>query len=646
MKYLITGLCLFTLVLSGNAQSTKKALLIGVGKYQYYNHWKSLSSANDIVYLEQALLHQKFDKKNITTLVDEKATYDGILNALNALAASAKKGDIIFFHFSGHGQQIEDNGNRDEIDGYDEALIPYDAKGKYDPVTYNGEKHLRDDVLQPILKQIRDALGPDGSLVVSLDACHSGTATRSAEFAVTRGEASPFKSPEYKPSFVHNVKDGFADEGASAANMIVLSAASPNQLNYETMDVNAKGVGSLSYALARALSELPANSNYNMLFNRIKSEIQSNHPIQWPMMEGNGSQEIFGNKYVAYDDIIEVTWEPDNQTFRIPAGTLQGITPTTTIDLYITGKDGKVLTAKPITVGNFETVARAEQPVKSKVGYQAKWESSIGSFDAVVFINTGLGTKPSATLNNQLKNFIAKQPSIRTGSTADFMLDINDTNPGKLILSLIEKGDSVRWSRTLTAGDTLTEKDKEALLSNLRYSMKAKFLRELQDGGALTENLVVEIVPRNPVTENGVFIMKRNDAFDIHITNKSSNELFYTIIDLLPDNKHHVLIPDPGLKAEEFRLAPNSATVKLEGFTVDHDTPFGTELFKVIVSRKPMDLRKVFTGVRDRGPGDMLGFESAIQTMVDESSTGTRSGRTNVQVGEVGILTTGFIISK
>jgi hypothetical protein len=36
----------------------------------------------------------------------------------------ASKGDIIFFHYSGHGYRIPDN-NNDELDGFDESLDPF-----------------------------------------------------------------------------------------------------------------------------------------------------------------------------------------------------------------------------------------------------------------------------------------------------------------------------------------------------------------------------------------------------------------------------------------------------------------------------------------------------------------------------------------
>ena len=117
-----------------NAWSQQKiALLVGIGRYEDTRSWKNLSSPNDLKYLNDALLQQGFIAENIQTLKEEAATYKAILEALVDLADKSNKGDIVYFHFSGHGQQIEDD-NGDEADGYDEALVPYNARGKFDPV--------------------------------------------------------------------------------------------------------------------------------------------------------------------------------------------------------------------------------------------------------------------------------------------------------------------------------------------------------------------------------------------------------------------------------------------------------------------------------------------------------------------------------
>lgn len=643
MKYLITFVVLLVLNTPCFAQVKKKALLVGVGDYPG-NQWNDLSSANDLKYLTEALVLQNFT--DITTLVDANATKDGILTALRKLKNNAEQNDIIMFHFSGHGQQIQDNENKDETDGYDEALVPHDAKEALFSIDYSGDKHLRDDEIQPILDSIRKKIGNNGSLIVVLDACHSGTATRTGKtIAVTRGEPVPFKiDHDYKAPNIYVAGDGFADAGATASNMIVLSASGPNQVNYETKDVNGNNVGSLSYALARALSELPKGANYNMLFNRIKSDIQGHAP-QIPMMEGNGKQEIFGSAYTSYDEIVEVRWDNDS-TIRIPAGLLHGLTSSSVIDLYLTGKDQKVMQANPIAVGNFETVARTTKPAASKIGYHAKWESSFGVFAADLFINSKTSTKHSKNISNQLTSYIGRQQNITISSNADYMIDINDEDAKSIRVELVERGDSVRWSARIQAGDTLSDKDKENLLAHLRNAMKVKFLKSMRDGGSLSDDIVVELIPKKPVIVNNEIRVREKEEFDIRITNKGSNDVYFTIINILPNNTAKVLIPDSRETPQEFISKAKGSAFELKGFSVDANTPIGQELFKVIFSRTPMDLRNIFIGVRDRGPGDMLSFESAIQGMVETSLTGTRSGRSNVKPGEVGIITVGFIVVK
>lgn len=101
------------------------------------------------------------------------------------MAASCKQGDVVYIHYSGHGQQMTDVHN-DEKDGLDECWIPYDAYRKAS-ATYHGEKHLTDDELNVYLNAIRNKIGAKGKLLVVIDACHSGDGTRGDEDEVVRG---------------------------------------------------------------------------------------------------------------------------------------------------------------------------------------------------------------------------------------------------------------------------------------------------------------------------------------------------------------------------------------------------------------------------------------------------------------------------
>ena len=81
------------------------------------------------------------------------------------------KGDIVFFHYSGHGQQIPDD-NGDEIDAYDESLVPSDYVSQKD-----GSKNIRDDEIGQLLDELK-AKEP-ANVTISLDSCFSGTDRKS-----------------------------------------------------------------------------------------------------------------------------------------------------------------------------------------------------------------------------------------------------------------------------------------------------------------------------------------------------------------------------------------------------------------------------------------------------------------------------------
>ena len=254
----------------------KLALIVAIGEYAPGSSIRPIASANDVKYIKSALQKNGFTDKNIETLINSKATKDAILSGLTRLANKVQKNDIVVIHFACHGQQIRDQKTielgKDEDDGYDEALLAYDAKSKYNPTGYRGEKHLRDDDLFPKLMAIRQKIGPQGSLLILLDACHSGTGTRSEGFAITRGMPDVFPDPENPMDSIINLSEttqGFFETlSDSISNMVVISGSSPHQENKQLV-INKEDLGALSYSFYKAINEMPAGGTYELLFEKI-----------------------------------------------------------------------------------------------------------------------------------------------------------------------------------------------------------------------------------------------------------------------------------------------------------------------------------------------------------------------------------------
>jgi hypothetical protein len=183
-------------------------MLVGVSNYPAGSGWKKTNAQNDLFVISETLKKQGFAAENILTLKDSAATQKGILDLWqDQFLPRIKKGDMVYFQFSGHGQQVADN-NDDELDGYDESIVPYDSPKSYKAGVYQGENLIRDDDLNRLFTDLRKKIGPTGHLMVVLDACHSGTGTR--DVSPSRGTDQPMASETQVQSAAKRRGDGFA----------------------------------------------------------------------------------------------------------------------------------------------------------------------------------------------------------------------------------------------------------------------------------------------------------------------------------------------------------------------------------------------------------------------------------------------------
>lgn len=175
---------LIFLILVGvcNAHADRKhALLIGISDYPRHKYaeltWNQIHGSNDVDLIKKTLKQQGFA---ITTLTDASATAVRIRSAFRSLIDRCGVGDIIYIHFSGHGQAYEDLSG-DEDDGWDEAIVPFDACLQYKKGFYDGSNHILDDELEGYISSIRKKVGQHGFVYFILDACHMGGASRGDE---------------------------------------------------------------------------------------------------------------------------------------------------------------------------------------------------------------------------------------------------------------------------------------------------------------------------------------------------------------------------------------------------------------------------------------------------------------------------------
>ena len=645
-----------------NSSPNKKALLIGVSSYPETGGWNAINSNNDIQLVHETLLSKGFGDQNINILQNEKATKSAILKSLKTdLVNTCNAGDICYFQFSGHGQQMQDNSG-DEIDGYDECLVPYDSPKKFDAVNNTGQFLITDDELNNALTALREKLGPKGHLIVVLDACHSGTGTRG--FVQARGTTELMANPEYveKANVVHmakefnelNKQNSLKPNSKPLAPYVAFFGSAQHQLNYEMEDAQGKHYGSLTYALTKTLANSNQNESYRELFENIRIEMAKIAPLQNPQAEGDLDIEVMNGKNLGKSEFFTPYNINSEVEFMINAGQLLGINEGSIIGLYDAStrsiENGTPI-AKGKVVSNLPTTAKIimDTPVEMAKILKSRVfviEKSFGTIKISVQIQTR-----DTALNTQLKQELGAKSFIKlVDRDADLLLGTQNSRGAGNAVTLKSKAnytiDSLNYSSSLNFPI-------ELMMRRLRKYMQAEFFKNLElEGRSL--NVSFKIVPNaqlkdNPAIESikgleadasGQKSMKIDDSFWIIVSNQGTKPAYFSLIDIQPDNIINQLLPGDHFTPEEMRILPGE--IKLIPLEFKIGAPLGNEMFKLIASDKPMDLKPI-TGTR--GNQKQSPIEKLFNDSFSEEFYQTRGGSAvNFNSSDLNTATETFII--
>lgn len=271
IKRIIFIICTLILCFGFDIEAKNQALLIGIGNYNTVNTgWPVIHGNNDVKLLSGKLKAKGF---NVSTLTDNTATKANVQKALQNLESSVDAGDLVYIHFSGHGQLIEDM-NNDEQGDFDQSFVCYDAcfspHYKVDGKAYRGQNHLIDDELFPYINRIKCKVGTKGNVIVIFDSCYSGGADRSEitddpdpESEVewintTRGSDDEFQVNKSAEVYLRTIvkPETYTRSGGTVT---VISACESDQKNYECKEKHSgRKYGSLSYCISKLLdSNIP-----------------------------------------------------------------------------------------------------------------------------------------------------------------------------------------------------------------------------------------------------------------------------------------------------------------------------------------------------------------------------------------------------
>ena len=615
--------------LDSKSSPTRRALLIGINKYKGVPQLRG--SINDIETMRHILVTRwGFSEKQITMLRDEEATRAGILSALEQVVSTSRPQDIIYIHFSGHGSQVEDL-NGDEEDGLDETIVPQDGR--------TGDiRDIVDDELDEIMSRLRAR-----SVLIVLDSCHSGTATRSIDVR-TRSVPQDMRIDLYR-----NVPVSRAVVPVVSSRFVVMTAAASHQ---DALDgpVDGRVHGFFTYALSHSISTSGPDASPRELFGGVAQELKrvqsqiGRSSMPEPQLEA--PPDLLDKSILSPPagpissesaaDTTRVPWlevQPaDSDSVVLVNGVLLGAVSGSTWRIYPPGESlfvpGQGLAIATVTGVRGKDALASIRPAKSKIPSRAR---AIAMLTAPVpprvpirILDVPQGRRKiiEETLRKQIKDV----DIVESGQFARFLMDAKG-NTLRLYsadgLQLVDSFsmDSEQWganlalvvSRSANAGDILALANPSSQLKlDVRVAIAEPLVRHQR--GIIT---VADTQPwRYRIRRPGE---PRTAENSLQLEIRANADCYITVVDvdsqggvnlLFPNNyQKNGFYPDGKIQTGKTVMLPDSIrSGNQAGFHWDYSPPQGTDTIRVFAST---DLETA-TALRQRVQG--VQSSSAQQT--------------------------------
>lgn len=630
-------------VLAQKPAKNKYGVIIAIGDYAPETGWKKINSLNDVGLIKKALEKQGFPSGNIQTITNEAATRSGISQGIKKLINSVNAGDVAVIHISSHGSQIEDDKNKDESDGLDEAIVPFDALSSSTSKDFEKDqvKYFRDDEFGELVTALRQKLGKDGDVLVIIDACHSGSGTRGT--AKARGDLQPLVSKNFDPKKNAEKKDeGVFREGSASrgdesamATFVVISAARAAELNFETYDDEFNPVGSLSYSIGKVFENLDQNSSYRTLFANVQTIMNQKVPSQQPVLEGNGlDRQLFGGDFVAQKPFLEIKVIEGNK-ITVKGGTLSGLDAGAKVDMYKAGtkdqsqKENLITTGKVVSATMYESTIQTEKSLEGMMPVQV-WAFVTETvfkiepikFDIITAQN--LPTKDFAT-----SFFTADETQSTKAALKDYPLVEFNAKP-ELVLRKGSKEDELVISsnghvfRSFNNKEDYTTDLKEAIKGFAQYKV---LLQDIKSDKFKIEVKLAPVVNGKADTvsfsannlRGGVMEFKPGETVRVWVRNDCDFPVYINVLDLLPNGKIQPYLPyrELSIYPEDLQIAAHAS--RLFENPIEVTEPYGTEVFKVFVSRDKIDMEQIATSKGSGSRGNLNSLESLFKDTYSKS---------------------------
>lgn len=658
------------------AQSTprKLALLVGINEYPLGGLFSPLyGCVNDVEMQYQLLVHRfGFNPNDVIKLTDQQANRDGLIAAFEEhLIKQARPGDVVVFHFSGHGSRVVDP-DRDFPDGLNSTLVPVDSLL---PEGYPVSGGPVDDITGHTLFLLSSAIQTENFTMV-LDSCHSGGAKRGNVIIRSRvgGDDLTMSQQELiyqdrlrsdldiSPSdFVRRRREGIAKGVAIASTKREQYAAdAPFEDFY---------AGAFTFAMTQYLWQQTGSTPFeNTLGNVARTTTQLSFSNQEPQFETKpgtdfDSAPIYFTQKTASPAEAVVTniasgevevWlggvNPRSLEVFGEGAVLSGVSDDTGLSrglVQLTNRQGLIAKGRLLEEAPLPTGALLQEQVRgvpTDVTLRIGLDDSLG--DEVESARAALTVIPrieAITLGDREVHYILGRMTPAYLQELAGLPDLPSAGSIGLFSQELETipGSYGNPRESVTAAVT-------RLQSKLRSLFAARLVKLTLNPGSSRLNLSVAMLPatgdeagnavyaqqftirggnRQPAPRPGVEVLPLGTSIRFEIENRESRDLYLSVLVIDATGEMSVIFPNQWVASTEATLLPAGETLLLPdpdpakgNFSLVTQAPTGTTEVLFVASSNPLDnalrgLQEIADGInRDRGP---LGLEEPTEIVDD-----------------------------
>ncbi|MEM7478915.1 MAG: caspase family protein [Planctomycetota bacterium] len=631
-------------------RSGKVALLVGINDYASPSISDLKGCVPDVFRMKELLITKfGFEQEDILVLLDQEASGSAIVEAFKEHLIQYSDGDkVALFYFSGHGSQMPDGPNNDELDHLDETIVPADSRqpGKYD---------ISDDQLNGLVQRLSIATK---HATVMLDCCHSGSGTKTG-YAARSLQADPRDPPNEEVYSIVETRDEDSLSLFRVQNCALVFGCRDGELSYE-MNLGEEKVrsGVLTYYFVEACRKLRGVLTYRSVMDYVKGSVERQVRFQHPQLEGTKADtEVFGVREQEAAAYFRVDPQPANNQVLIHAGAIHGVTKGSVYSVFNPGAGGEMLgqangilvrveqikasTSKAMFVDEKETrvVAPGSRAFEVSHAYNnSKVDIYIGNpFD---FDSTVRGREVIESIRRTVSS---NKAILNVGVSNDDRgyLDrfevVDNRADAKLFVACDAKSIAVfggavdaigsdgfqyeRWSTPVSLADP--DADEKILVQVVRWSQWFERLELSNPAIGPKIDFAVKPLGVSDSAPNSLRVVPSGSRVQFRLINNHSRKLYFAILDFSTDGQIGMIFPPLG--APEQSLPPgrtwlDRGQLPSTPVTVVGDRTEVTDYFKVLVSEVPFRLDPlVMPPIGQELPrAERRGLAAQLERLVDQ----------------------------